>query len=75
MLDVKPVKTPLAAYFQLSEDLFPQIDKEEKYISRVPYASAVESIMYVMVCTRLDISHTVSIVSQNMDMPGKIIGR
>jgi len=51
--------------------LSPQTDEEEKYTSHVPYASAVGSIMYAMMCTRPDISHTVSVVSQYMDRPGK----
>ena len=41
-------------------------------MSHVSYASAVESIMYVMVYTRLDISHAVSVVSRCMDRLGKI---
>ncbi|XP_038981679.1 secreted RxLR effector protein 161-like [Phoenix dactylifera] len=40
-------------------------------MSRVPYASAVGSIMYAMVCTRPDISQAVSVVSRYMDKPGK----
>jgi hypothetical protein len=32
-------------------------------MSRVPYANAVGSLMYVMVSTRLDISHAVGVVS------------
>ena len=55
MLDAKSVKTPLAAHFQLSANLSPQTDEDEKNMSRVPYTSAVESIMYAMVCTRSDI--------------------
>jgi len=70
MLDAKPVKTTLASHFQLSTDLSPQTD-EEKYMSHVPFASAVGSIMYAMVCTRPDISHAVSVVSQYMERPGK----
>ena len=38
----------------------------------VPYASAVGNIMYAMVCTMLDISHAVSVVSRYMDRPRKI---
>ena len=41
------------------------------YMSRVPYASAVGSLMYVMVCTRPDIAHAVSVVSRFMNKPGK----
>jgi hypothetical protein len=32
----------------------------------VPYTSAVGSIMYVMVCSRSDIAHAVSVVSRFM---------
>lgn len=40
-------------------------------MSRVPYASAVGSLMYAMICTRPDISHAVSVVSRYMENPGK----
>ncbi|ONK68535.1 uncharacterized protein A4U43_C05F12950 [Asparagus officinalis] len=72
MLDAKPVKTLLAAHFRLSADLSPQTEEEEQYMSCVPYASVVGSIMYAMVCTRPNISHTVSVVSRYMDKPGKV---
>ena len=71
MLDAKPVKSPLAAHFRLSADLSPQTDEEEKYISHVPYASTVGSIMYAMVCTRSDISRAVSVVSRYMNRSEK----
>eukprot|EP00253_Pinus_taeda_P035326 PITA_35326 len=38
---------------------------------RVPYASAVGSLMYAMVCTRPDISHAVGVLSRFMSKPGK----
>jgi phosphoribosyl-AMP cyclohydrolase len=37
----------------------------------VPYASAVGSLMYAMVCTRLDIAHAVGVLSRYMSKPGK----
>ena len=37
----------------------------------VPYASAVGSLVYAMVCTRPDIAHTVGVVSGYMANPGK----
>jgi len=39
--------------------------------SRVPYASAVSSLMYAMVCTRLDIAHAVGVFSRFMSKLGK----
>jgi hypothetical protein len=35
-------------------------------MSHVPYASAVGSLMYAMVCTRLDIAHAVGVLSKYM---------
>ena len=42
-------------------------------MARVPYSSAIGSMMYVivMVCMRPDISHVVSVVSRYMASPGK----
>ena len=40
-------------------------------MERVPYASGVESLMYVMVCCRSDIVYAVSQVSRFMVQPGR----
>ena len=40
-------------------------------MNRVPYASAVGSLMYAMVCTIPDLSQAVSIISRYMHDPGK----
>ena len=72
MQGLKPVSTLLVAHFKLSSALSPQTKEKREYMSHVPYANAVGSIMYVMVCTRLDISHAVSAVSRYMDRLGKI---
>ena len=36
-----------------------------------PYDSTVGSLMYAMVCTRLDIAHSVGVVSRFLANPGK----
>nr|GEU62943.1 retrovirus-related Pol polyprotein from transposon TNT 1-94 [Tanacetum cinerariifolium] len=68
----KPVPTPLAPHFKLSshECLKSKEDKED--MSRVPYLSAVGSLMYVMVCTRTNLAHAVSVVSRYMHNPSKM---
>nr|GEW66454.1 hypothetical protein [Tanacetum cinerariifolium] len=43
-----------------------QSEKERMKMSRVPYASAVGSLMFAMICTRLDIAHAVEVVSRYM---------
>ncbi|XP_071939841.1 secreted RxLR effector protein 161-like [Coffea arabica] len=49
----------------------PKNDAEWENMSKVPYANAVGSLMYAMVCTRPDISHAVRVVSRYMHDPGK----
>ena len=39
-------------------------------MSEVPYASAIGSIMYAMLCTRPDVSHTLSFTSRYQSNPG-----
>ena len=38
-------------------------------MSRVPYASAVGSIMYVMTCTRPDVAYSLEVVSRYQSDP------
>ena len=66
------MSTQLATHFKLSSSLLPRTKEEMEYMSHVPYASAIDSIMYVMVCTRPNISHVVSVVSRYMDCLRKI---
>ena len=71
MHDAKPVSTPLAAHFRLSSALCPVSDDDIEYMSRVPYTSAIGSLMYAMVCSRPDLSHALSVVSRFMANPYK----
>jgi len=66
----RPVTTPLAGLFKLSSKQYPQSPEEEEMF-RVPYASVVGSLMYVMVCTRPDLVYRVSTVSRFMSNSGK----
>jgi hypothetical protein len=45
----------------------PKTQEKIEYMSRVPYSSAVGSLMYAMVCTRPDIAHAVGVVSRYMN--------
>ncbi|CAL1353780.1 unnamed protein product [Linum trigynum] len=71
MSSAKPLNTPSASNVHLSSAYAPQSEAEKEYMSRVPYASAVGSLMYAMVCTRPDLAHAVSVVSRFMIQPGK----
>jgi ATP-binding cassette subfamily B (MDR/TAP) protein 1 len=66
----RKVSCPLAAHFKLSKKQCPFTEKMEKEMQNVPYASAVGSLMYAMVCTRPDIAQVVSTVSRFMSNPG-----
>jgi len=65
------VSSPLAPHFKLSADMSPKIIDEREYISHIPYASAVGSLMYAMMCTIPDLSQAVSMISRYMYDPDK----
>eukprot|EP00253_Pinus_taeda_P014781 PITA_14781 len=70
-LDSKPVKVPIPMGVRLSAEQCPKTQEEEEDMSHVPYASAVDSLMYAMVFTRLDIAHAVGVLSRFMSKQGK----
>jgi hypothetical protein len=65
------VKVPILVSVKLSTDLCPKTHEEEEDMSCVPYVSAVGRLMYAMVCTRLDITHAVRVLSMYMSKLGK----
>ena len=71
MNKAKSVSTPLGSHFKLSKEQSPKTKEERDHMSKMPYASAIGSLMYAMVCTRSDIAHAVGVVSKFMNRPGK----
>ena len=71
MNEAKLVSTPLGSHFKLSKEQLPKTEEERDHMSKVPYASAIDNLMYAIVCTRLDIAHAVRVVSRYMSRPGK----
>nr|GEW47634.1 retrotransposon protein, putative, Ty1-copia subclass [Tanacetum cinerariifolium] len=67
----KSVQMSLGGHFKLSLKDCPVKDCDVERMSKVPYANAVGSLMYLMVCTRPDIAYDVSIVSRYLANPGK----
>ena len=63
MEEARPVTTPLVGHFKLSSRQCPQSPEEEEELSRVPYASAVGSLMYDMV---LSLRVSLSLVCRHM---------
>ena len=61
---------PTAHGITLSKEHCPQTDAELDSMSEVPYASAISSIMYAMICTRPDVSFALSVTSRYQSDPG-----
>ena len=71
MQDSKPVKVPIPVGVKLYVEQCPKTQEEEEDMSHVPYASAVGSLMYAMVCTRPDITHAIGVLRKIMSKLGK----
>ncbi|WKA13290.1 hypothetical protein VitviT2T_030606 [Vitis vinifera] len=61
--------------FQVKDDRFnlnqcPKNDLESEQMKNIPYASAVESLMYAQVCTRPDIAFAVGMLGRYQSNPG-----
>jgi ATP-binding cassette subfamily B (MDR/TAP) protein 1 len=67
----KTIGVPLPPYLKLSAEDSPTSDAEKAEMAKVPYASAVGSLIYAMVATRPDIAFAVGVVSRYMANPGK----
>ena len=57
MENSKVVSTYLPSHLKLTKKMCPRTQEKEDKMSKVPYASAIGSLMYAMVSTRLDIAH------------------
>ncbi|KAA0065556.1 gag/pol protein [Cucumis melo var. makuwa] len=53
----------------LSKEQYPKTPQEVKDMRNIPYASAVGSLMYAMLCTRLDICYLVGMISRYQSNP------
>lgn len=61
---------PFKHGISLSKDQCPKTPEEIESMKTVPYASAVGSLMYAMLCTRPDICFAVGMVSRFQSNPG-----
>ena len=62
---------PMSHDISLSEELSPKTKEEKERMNRIPYASVVGSIMYAMICTRLDVAYALSMCSRYQADPGE----
>ena len=71
MQESKSVNAPIPIVIKLYVDQCPKTQEEQEDLPRVPYASAVGSLMYAMVCNRPDIAHAVGVLNRYMSKLGK----
>lgn len=71
MKGAKTVNSPLDNQFKLSRLSCPPTQEEKNKMAYVPYASAVRSLIYAMVCMRPDIAQAVGVVSRYLSNLGK----
>lgn len=69
MSHAKPASTPLPSSIKLVKATDEQA--EEFRSLRLPYRSAVGSLMYPAQCTRPDLAHAVGALSQHLERPGQ----
>jgi len=71
MQDSKLVKVPIHVGVKLYVEQCPKAQEEEEDMFHVPYASAIGSLMYAIVSTRLDITHAVGVLNRFMSKLGE----
>ena len=70
MHDCKLMDTLGERNLSLNLDMCPKSVEEKEQMSKVSYSSAIQSLMYEMMCTRLDICYAIKLVSRFQSNPG-----
>ena len=71
MENAKRTPTLLLTLFRVSYRDSPLIDEERELNGKIPYTSAVGSIMYTIVATRPDLAYAIGVVTRYISNPGK----
>ena len=61
---------PVRHGIHLSKSMGPKTPEKIRQMNTIPYASAIGSLMYAMICTRPDIAYVVSITNRYQSNPG-----
>ena len=69
MLDFKRGLLPVRHGIHLSKMMSPKTSEEIEQMATVPYAFAIGSLMYVMLCTRPNIAYTINVTSRFQSNP------
>lgn len=66
MVNAKLNITLIISHFKLSTSDSPLMNEEKKEMEKVPYASVVNSLMYLIICIRSNIVYGATLVSYYM---------
>ena len=66
----KAISITLPSHLKLTKEMCPKTQEEDDKMSKVSYALAIGSLMYAMICTRLDMAHALGFFSRYMSYPG-----
>ena len=75
MHDSKKGFLPISHGITLSKTQCPSTHDERERMSRIPYASAIGSIMYAMLCTRPDVACALSMTSRYILIQVEVTGQ
>jgi hypothetical protein len=70
MQDSKPMDTNVDKSLSLSLNICPKTLEEKEKMFKVLYTSVINSLIYAMMCTRLDICYVIGLVSRYQSNPG-----
>ena len=56
---------PIRPGTDISKGMSPNTPKKRDHMSKVSYVSAIESLMYAMICTKSDIAYTISVTKRH----------
>ena len=66
-----PIDTPIHKQTKLSKKMCPINDEEKRKMEHRPYTQVLGSIMYAMLCTKPNLSFTISLVGRFQSNPGE----
>jgi Reverse transcriptase (RNA-dependent DNA polymerase) len=70
MQDSKKGNLPMSYGINLGKKHCPSTNAELETMKKIPYVSAIGSIMYAMICTRPDVSYALSVTSRHQSNLG-----
>jgi hypothetical protein len=71
MSDCKPAKIPMDVNSNPSKKMSPKSKDDRAFMKDIPYQEVIGSLMYLVQCTRSDLSYAVGSLSRFNNDPGR----